>query len=985
MTHSKHPAPTTPGSPVGWPRRASVRLGVALTFSLLALLSPGAHAQQAGEVTGRVVDELSQAPLASVQVYLDGTGLGTLTNAEGQYVITNVPAGSYTMRATRIGFRAVTQEVTVEAGEPTQADFTLSTEALALDEVVVTGTAGAARRREIGNTIAQLNMDEIAEPPVNTDALLQGRVIGMTVTPGSGSIGSGAQIRLRGNVSVAMSNQPILYVDGVRVRSDGYAKNVPNIGYDGRSNNDVSSPLNDINPADIERIEVIKGAAATTLYGTEAAAGVIQIFTKRGQAGQARWTAQIDQGVAYVQPFGPDSEDRPPSEPATSAAGGTPEYLYIDPWLRNAWQRRYSLSVGGGVESAQYFLSGTLTDNEGVLPNDAEEKFNLRGNFTFMPFDGLQLQVNTSFTSSDLIYTPAGNNAHGLTLNAFRRARNYASSEEREDIDPILDYELTTKLEHLITGLTATWSPTAGLTNRLTIGYDLAQQNNRNLRPFGFALAPTGILSDQRHRFSTLTADYVGTYTLQFGDRLRSNLSWGGQTVTTEVEQTAGYGEEFSGPGEPVVDAAATTLGFESRERVINAGFFFQNVFDLMDRYFLTVGVRVDGNSAFGENLGLQAYPKASFSWVASDEGFWDPAWGQLKLRAALGESGRAPGAFDAVRTFDPVGWGGEHPAIFPNNVGNADLGPERTREIELGFDGAFLGGRLNAEFTWFNAQTRDALFEVRQVPTLGFLNSQLENVGKMKNTGIELGVNGTLIARQNFGWELGGSVSTLQSEVLELGEGVPDFLIENFGWIVEGQPAPVIRARCVTNPDALLPDTVETAPDCNYGPALPTHTIQGFTTLRLPYGMSITARGEYQAGHYIYDLAAFNAVTRGVRWPGCFAVWKIDETQGIEQVRAEDRARCYTPTQGDFHIYPADFFKLRELTFQTPLPEALTRGIQATFTLSGRNIWKWINDDFHTFDPEMSSNDGFENDVRAISEHVPQPAVWTASLRFNF
>ncbi len=950
---------------------------------LLALAAPGVlQAQTTGTVTGQITDAQSGAPLGQVQVYLEGAGLGSLSNAQGRFTLANVPAGNYTIRAERLGYQAGSGEISVAAGEETVFNLAMSTQALALDALVVTGTAGAARRREVGNTISQIDMTSVLEPPANMDALLQSRVTGMTVTPGSGSVGSGAQIRLRGNVSVAMSNQPIIYVDGVRVRSDGYAKNVPNTGFQSRSNNDVSSPLNDINPADIERIEVIKGAAATTLYGTEAAAGVIQIFTRRGRPGAAQWTVQVDQGMARVLPFGPATSDRPPSEPARTSAGGRSEFLFIDPWLRNAWQQRYSISVAGGREDFQYFISGTLTDNEGVLPNDHEDKVNLRGNFAFFPIDNLQLQWNTAFTNTKLSHTASGNNAHGLTLNAFRRDRNYASSEDREAIDPLLNQELTSEIERLVTGVTATWTPTPEFTNRLTVGYDLAQQNNRNLRPFGFELAPTGILSDRRHRFATLTADLVSSYNYRVNDDFRTSFSVGGQMVTTETEETGAYGENFPGPGRPVVDAGGSTLGFESRQRVINAGLFGQLLFDFRDRYFLTLGMRVDGNSAFGENLGLQSYPKVSFSWVVSDEDFWNPSWGQVKLRSAYGHSGRAPGAFDAVRTYNPVGWG-QDPAFFPLNVGNPNLGPERTAEFEAGFDGAFLDERLAVEFTYFNARTTDALFNVRQIPSAGFLGSQLENVGELKNSGMELGANFSVINRASFGWDVGANLTTVNSEVISLG-GAPAFSLGNFGWIVEGASVPVIRARCVENAGELADPIFRD--DCEIGPANPTRIIGMNTTFSLPRGMSITTRGEYQGGHYIYDLAAFNAVTRSVIWAGCYNVYAIEQTQGRDAVPAEERARCFLPTRADHHIYPSDFFKIREVTFNAPIPDRFVPGgSRASFTLSGRNIFRWTKPEFRTFDPEMSNNSGFEAAVRSISEHIPGPSLWTASVRVNF
>ena len=197
-------------------------------------------------------------------------------------------------------------------------------------------------------------------------------------------------------------------------------------------------------------------------------------------------------------------------------------------------------------------------------------------------------------------------------------------------------------------------------------------------------------------------------------------------------------------PGDPTVTSGGTTLGKEERERVVNAGFFGQTMFDLRDRYFLTIGARVDGNSAFGEDFGLQTYPKASVSWVASDEGFW-PSWSQeMKLRAAWGQSGRAPRAFDATRTWEQVGWGGQ-PAFYPRNVGNPNLGPERTTELELGFDAAFFGWALDDGGHVVRRQIDDALFEVRQIPqSRRIRNAQNDNVGEMKSSGMELLANAT-------------------------------------------------------------------------------------------------------------------------------------------------------------------------------------------------------------------------------------------------
>jgi TonB-linked SusC/RagA family outer membrane protein len=962
-----------------------------ITAVLLALGAGGSPlAAQTGSVTGRVVESGTERPLGATQVSLVNTGLGTITGDDGRFLILNVPVGTYTIRVERIGYTVRTQQVAVTAEAAALANFTLETEALGLDEIVVTGTAGAARRREVGNSMGQVRAADIRETPVNVEAILQSRIPGMNVLRSSAQVGGGSMIRLRGNVSVAMSNQPILYVDGVRVRSEGYARNVPPTGSDLRSNNDIASALNNINPSDIDRIEVIKGAAATTLYGTEAAAGVIQIFTKRGAQGAGQWTASIEQGFAHEQKFGVDASTAPPSEADTRAfcdeSGAncaTPEYLYIDPWLRDAWRQGYSLSVGGGGQALQYFVSGRYDHNEGVLPLDLEKKYVIRGNFSFSPFDQLQLQWNTSYTNTNLTNTPAGNNAHGITLNTFRRDRNYLQAESRDAVDPLLLWDINSQIDHLITGMTATYSPTSRWSNRLNVGYDLSQLNLRNQRPFGFVLAPNGILSDRRYEYATITADYVGSYDLPLAEDLQATLSWGGQTVTTEIQETSAYGEDFPGPGDPTVSSAGTRLGFEERERVTNAGLLGQAVFDFRNRYFLTVGARVDGNSAFGDDFGLQAYPRVSASYIISDEGFWPGSLGATKLRAAWGQSGRAPGAFDAVRTYNPVGWGTD-PAFVPSNVGNPDIGPERTSELEFGFETSQFDNRITADFTYYHRTTSDALFDVRQIPSLGFLNSQLENIGEMESKGVEIQLNAQLIRLENFGWEVGGGLSTNFSKVTDLG-GAPAFSLGNFGWVVEGQPVPVIRGRCVTNPDEIAAPIIED--DCNHGPNLPTHVWGVNTMLRFPANITLQARGEYQTGHYMYDGAAYNAVTRSVRWPGCFAAYTVEENQGYDALTAKQRAMCdVSLAQADFFVYPADFFKVRDVTATIPIPGRFVPGATgATLSLSGHNIYRWVNEDFPVFEPEQGANAGFNTTVRSLLEHVPPPATFTAALRLTF
>ncbi|GAC1479735.1 MAG: SusC/RagA family TonB-linked outer membrane protein [Gemmatimonadaceae bacterium] len=859
------------------------------------------------------------APIADAQVSLGSRN--ALTNDAGVFVINGVAPGTYVLQVRMLGYAPFRRSVVVTDGETTEVTVTLERQALALDQLVVTGTAGASRRREVGNAIAQIDVGSIPETPASVDGLLQGRASGLTVTANTGQVGGGASIRLRGNVSATQANQPLIYVDGVRIKSDGFPKNVYPTGYSGNSDNTVYSPLNDIDPSDIERVEVIKGPAATTLYGTEAAAGVIQIFTKHGRSGGSRWTFQADESWSRTPSFGPTNgfDGKPLVVPAKEFNPyGTVDFLYLDPWLRTGRKHKYMVALDGGRDDITYFLSGSVGDEAGVLPRDAATQKGIRGNVTVAPRSDLRVQWNTSFSTNDLQKTPTGGTAAGLTLNASRRDLNYFGSKDPAKISQVLAFELTSHIDHLVTGGTISYEPREDLSTRLNLGYDLAMQEARNYMPYGFANVPRGQVGDSRYSSRTATADYAATYSRHVIGSLRANLSAGAQAVSVEQVNVSAASRDFPSPGDQTVSNGAVSIGLEDRSRVINAGFFVQNVFDLANRYFLTLGVRYDGNSAFGEGLGLQAYPKISGSYVISDEAWWAKGLGTTKLRAAYGQSGRAPGAFDAVRTWNSYSWGGT-PAFIPRNLGNPRLGPERTAEVEAGFESSTLGGRLNVDFTWYRRTTSDALFGVSQPPSEGLWASQLENVGRLTSQGIEVGVNGTLIQRRQFGWDAGVTVSTNRSKVLSLGRAAP-FFLQNNGWIVEGRPVPDIRGFCVGNPDAIA-DPIRIA-DCAYGPNTPTRTITGVTTFTLPRGFTLSGRGEYQGDFFGYSLLDGEAIVRGIRWPACFNAYPAIDAKDLSTVPARIRARCIsTFASRDYAIFPLDFFRLRDITLRRSFP----------------------------------------------------------------
>ena len=931
-----------------------------------------------GTVRGTVTNSGTGAPLANVQIAIPGTMLGAITNASGAFTIASVPAGNQIARARLIGYQPLDKPIVVTAGATTTVTFALTVSALSLDEVVITGTGGSARKREVGNSIAQVKMADIPEVPTNVSNLLSGRMAGVTVGGGVGNAGSGSAIRLRGTTSVSLTNQPLIFIDGVRTRSDEYPRNGIFTGTTQRGANSNSSPLNDINPDDIDRIEIVKGAAAATLYGTDAAAGVIQIFTKRGAGGAAKWQVRFNGGVSSLQKFGTDSVP----------------LLFMDPFLRNSegsgwipgldnYAARYGTQIqvaGGSGDNLPYLLSTNVENTDGVLPNDRDRKYQVRANLDFQPMKKLAMNWSSAYTNNLIDQTPAGNNAQGLTLNAFRRDRNYFGNATPDTIRKVLTQKLASNIDRLIMGLTSTWTPFTRFSSRLTVGLDRAALENRNVRPFGFPAAPLGVIQNQRWANTTLSTDWVNNYDFNLGSDLKITASAGTQYVNSLVGDVVALAENFATPSDPTVASGAIKNADENRQRVITGGAFGTLLMGFKDRYFVTVGGRLDGNSAFGSDFGFQFYPKINGSWVLSDESFWQEKYGTLKLRGAFGSAGRAPGAFAAVRTYNQVGWG-TTTAVRPANLGNANLGPERTTELELGFDQTLFSGRTTVDFTYFNATTTDALFSVRSVPSEGFLATTLRNVGEMQKSGIELALNHDIIERESWGLKAGINLATNDSKVISLG-GAPAFTVGNSGWVVEGKQAPVVRGKLIRNADArgVAPDTVS---NYDFGPSQPTKIIGGNISIRGWKNVSLSVRGEYQGGAFIEEGASFNALSRSVLWPTCFDAYA--NIAAGKPITARETLTCIPANvRTDMFIFPADFFRIRDISLTVPLGKLIPRSSNSTFVFSAQNLFR-RNFGMPLFDPEMTNNDSFNATVRGINEQIPAPAIFQMSLRISY
>jgi outer membrane receptor protein involved in Fe transport len=935
-----------------------------------------AAAQATGTVTGLVTNAVSGEAIAGAQISIPGTTQGTLANNVGRYVLLNVPAGTVTIEAQFIGFGIITQEVTVPSGGSVVADFALRNEAIALEGVVVTGTAGSARRREIGNSVSQINAASLENAPITEAAdMLMGRALGVTVQMNSGQVGVGSSIRLRGNNSVSQGNNPLIYVDGIRVRNTGTQ-------YQDEAGHS-SSPLTDINPDDIERIEVIKGSAASTLYGTEASGGVIQIFTKRGAGGAAAWSMGMDYGFNEMGHIAdPDIKNglfmNDCSEFGTTACPN-------GDWLDRGFIQKYNLSVRGGSETSNYFLSGAWGDERGVIdqsgyPGDDEgqQSYSIRGNFGFTPREDLTIRFNNAFIHKEADFFPDGDNAEGFLLNVMRGEAGYTPNNED---GLIFGMKLKTLTDHFTTGVNVVYTPMEGMTHRFNGGLDWAQNDYQEEHPYEYWRVPLGNREVDQYLTRKLTFDYAGSWDMAFGEDITTQTSWGGQLYDDFIFGLNGFGDDFAGPGDKEIDSAARTEAFETRRNITNGGFFFQEMVGWKDKVFLTAGLRVDGHSAFGDDFGWAPYPKVAIAYTISDESFWPESFGNMKLRSAYGQSGKAPGVFDAVRTWDAVSGDDGKPGVTPDNLGNPELGPETTSEFEFGFEGSILDGRVTYEYTYYAQTTTDALIGVQQNPSSGFVGTQLENVGEIDNWGHELGVNLNALNRENLIWDLGVNFSTNKSEIISLG----DLEYIYIGWRNEawpGEPLPAYCHQVVQNGDEVgVPPIMDK--EC-LGPTYPTHTFGINSSINFLKRFTFDVLGEGQGGHTLSAAVLYQNTRRYVN-PLCYDIQDQIAAGNTANLKTSDWARCdraYT-TYGAW-AQPADFFKIRSASLSYRIPEdwlpGQVRG--ATIRLQGRNLLKFT--DFQGLDPEVSE-DGIDSLYRQGYYHLPAFRTFMVSMKIDF
>jgi len=1004
---------------------------------------PDAHAQT-GTLAGTVTEASTGNPLPGANVVIEGTPIGTSTDVEGRYTITDVEPGTYTLRATFVGYTASVEEgVTVEAGETTTVDFALESGGM-LDEIVVVGY-GEQRRGDVTSSVSSISDADIADRAINDPSeALQGTIPGLVVTQNSGSPGSGFSVRIRGLGSTG-SNEPLYVVDGL--------------------------PLPDrpdyLNPSDIASIDVIKDGAGAAIYGTQGANGVILITTKKGSAGgetlvdfsaqygSSEVPRQIDmlEAAEYAtlrNEAAINAGQAPVFENPAALRGQTTNWQ--DEIFQTGLFQKYSLGISGGSENVSFRVSGDFTDEGGVVKTSDNRQINFRINSEYTSDSGLlTVGENLSIGRSSRSSVPEGDDVRNFMIQTLQfspaqpvrnpdleTTGNYTFSRFGNNANnpvAVLDFnnqrDVATRLAGNVFG---TLKPIEGLSLKTDVGLDLRYGDGYGFTPT-FAVSPeftNAINSVSRFtdRRSSIIWSNTATYNRTFNQHNVTVL--GG----TSAEWNAYEFVSANRTGLPSDDPSLRYLqqGTESqgangdleRDRLLS--YFGRVNYGYDSRYLVTLVARYDGSTKFGENNQFGFFPSFSLGWRLSEEAFMEDVEfvDELKLRGGYGINGNdAIGNFlfltgiEGFRNYNLGLEGDVFPGATVAGAGNPDLKWEESRQTSLGLDASLFEARLEVTADYFVKNTEDLLIGVPQLSTSGAQRfGQTQNAGDIQNQGFELSVGWSDEAFDaDLTYQLSGNFGTVSNEVKSLGateeiqagnyrQGpvtrtvVGEPIGSYYGYVTDGLfqteeevsnhafqssgTAPGdIRFRDL-NGDGVINDDDRTF----IGNPFPDFTY-GFNGRVAYKGIDFNIFLQGVSGNELF--AAYEFYTLG---SGIFNLEEdaLDRWTGPGTSNDMPRLTVNDPNQNtrlsDRYVRDGSYLRLKNVTLGYTLPDRLFEALgtspvrKARLYVGGQNLLTFTG--YNGLDPEIGERNGVLD--RGIDRGVfPQARTYTVGLDFQF
>ncbi|NUQ22190.1 MAG: SusC/RagA family TonB-linked outer membrane protein [Gemmatimonadaceae bacterium] len=958
---------------------------VALATALFSVVASAQNATQS-IITGKVVEKATQRPISDVTVRVSGTTIGARTNDDGVYRIVNVPPGQVTLRATRIGFSAATQTVTATVGTVDNVNFVLDVAVTTLDEVVTNAVTGQAeRRREQGTNVGQIQVSDIQPSQITkfTD-VLTGRTAGVTVQGTSGTPGTGQRIHIRGANSLSLSNEPLVYVDGIQI-SNG---NNIDVGLGGQA----VSRLNDVAAEDIESIEVLKGPAATAMYGTAAANGVLLITTKRGRSGAARWNTYGETGkVKDLNPY-PANYVRyiavAPNAPLVTSTGGyntsarrgcrndqiaaggcrlvnngpllLPDSLAVFNTLTDRRTSPFTtgntvsagLNVAGGGDQTQYYFGVDNSSEHGVVEFNTLRRLALRGNVNTSLNSKLDFSLSSGYTRSNGAFPQNDNSIFSPLINGLVGTAFYYAPKTGQTVNPLnyraysmqqlAEYVGHQDVDHFTIGTIGNARPLSWLTANVNLGLDYFNRfDYRTLQPGRLPIAAS---YTNGNRESGHAAQYLYTGTgsasahFDFSENIRSTTTAGASYNRQLLQDTYGFG---AGIVEGTSNLGATSSLFavdEPFNHVITIGAFGREELSWRDKVFLAGSLRADDNSAFGVDFKRIYYPGVNGSWVVGDES-WFPKTdyvSSLRLRAAYGRSGQRPNFRDATTYYGPVAvqiGTSETPAVTLSGTGNPVLRPEKTDEYEFGGDVGFWRDRASLQFTAYQKRSTDALIRRTLPPSAGLTASRFENLGGIGNRGTEAQLDLKALQMDNYEVNLHFTATTLKNRIIGLGKGIaPIALNRGLQLHRAGYSAGSFWQRPVyyndANHDGLLSTSEVTLGDTAVylGDALPRWTRSASGEVRLYKFLRISTLFEGRGGNKTGNFSEYFRCGSAGNTRGCSATGNPNATLKEQAAFIAAYFGGASPSRPGasqaLYVENGGFVKWRELAVTLDLPE---------------------------------------------------------------
>ncbi len=983
-------------------------------------------------VSGKVTNQKDNSGIEGISIVIKGTRNGVVSDNLGGFTLKLNSNNAITLVASGVGFKA--QELNVDPSKmATGLNIVLTEQYSKLDEVVVTGTAAGTTKRQLGSYVSSVSSEDLSKGASgNVLAALQGKTAGAQIIQNSGDPAGGMSVRLRGISSVLSSSEPLYIVDGVIINNATNRVTNTSGNYDG--GNFVGSigqnRMVDINPADIERIEVLNGAAAAATYGSRANAGVIQIFTKRGKSGAAKVSfsstfissalrKKLDVNQSPTKFGGPTDGVGAVTQDvlltALTTTSNVTRYDYQDYIFRDASGTDNTLSVSGGNDKTKYYFGGSYYNNQGIIKNTDFQRFSFRSNIDQVINKWMSMNMGLNYTNSSANEKPDGQsffsptnavtiigNFHDIwTRDANGNIKAVGERGRANPVSVIEDIKQRQSTNRVLANFGLKLKPMKGLTVDYTMGIDnYAQNGTTYIPPYAYNVSPAfygggltldptqnGYASTASNHFFQINHDLSANYNFEITNDINSTTQVGYSQQYEKNNYALLQGRGFAPFIETVNGASTPIPGVDERSEISVSGLYVQQNFKFKNQLFLTGAVRRDGSSVFGANQRNQTYAKASASYIISSTEFWNSlglskAFDLFKVRVAYGESGNLTGigAYSRFNSYSSNSFLGRSALNSSTTLANENVKPERQAEVEYGMDLGMFNNRVGLTVNVYNKKVTDLLINRQLAPTNGFA-SLLDNFGSLENKGYEIMLSLTPVQTKDLKWEMTTIYNHNENKAIKIGQALTLFST-NAGApvaIVEGQPIGVF-----------------------YGTYFARGTDGAITTNSAGIPLAATGVTRKVIGNPNPDYTA--SLVNEVSYKKWNFRAQLDAVQGVDVFNADFRTRqgvgngkvAEAEQRGllprgyvsgiyaieEWRVDDGSFIKLRELSLSYNVGKVkFINNLSINF--SGRNLISW--DNYKGYDPEVNSG-GQSTLLRGIDfGATPIPRTFSFGIKADF